>query len=182
MKKPKNYVNNKDFLEALIEYKRVCNEAKMNNVEEPQVPDYIGECFMKIAKGVSQNWRFARYTYKEEMISDGILICLLYFRNFDPELSNNPFAYFSQYLFNACKLRIKKEKKEQYVKYISLVYSGVLEEFDTMDIDDNHPKQFELYENIAEFIENYEDGIKRDKEKKKITPTESKGIEKFMEI
>jgi hypothetical protein len=181
MKKQKNYINKKDFLEALSNYKKVCEEAESKKQEAPQVPNYIGECFLKIAQGVAKNWRFSRYTYREEMISDGILICLLYFRNFDPEhIKANPFGYFSQYIFNACKLRIKKEKKEQYVKYMSLVHSGVLEELDGGDLDENHPKQFELYENIAEFIETYETGLKKEKDKKKVS-MEMKGIEKFMD-
>mgnify|MGYP003339398847 CR=1 FL=1 len=87
--KKKQYVNNADFLTALIDYKAKCKEAKKNKQPPPAIPNYIGECFMKIAEGLSHKPNFINYTYRDEMISDGIEICLQYFNNFDPSKSNN---------------------------------------------------------------------------------------------
>ena len=61
MSKQKHYVNNEDFLKALVQYKKDCKEAKMNNVIKPIVPNYIGECFMKIAEGLSHKPNFINY-------------------------------------------------------------------------------------------------------------------------
>ena len=174
-KKPKQYVNNGDFLQALIEYKEGCKLAKKNKTANPPIPNYIGECFMKIAEGLSHKPNFINYTYRDEMISDGIENCLMYFDNFDPTKSKNPFAYFTQIIYYAFLRRIQKEKKQTYVKYKATEQMGILDEFELMEFDDGTTKQFELYDNIAEFIETYEDAKNAKKAVKK-----PKGIEKFL--
>ena len=52
IKPKKHYVNNQEFLKSLIDYREMCKIAKENGTEEPKIPNYIGECFMKIAEGV----------------------------------------------------------------------------------------------------------------------------------
>lgn len=178
MSKAKHYINNEDFLKALTEYKTQCQKAKKENKPEPPIPNYIGECWMKIAEGLSHKPNFINYTYRDEMISDGIENCLMYFNNFDPDKSKNPFAYFTQIIYYAFLRRIQKEKKQLYVKYKATEMVGVLDEFEMLEFEDGTNKQFELYDNIAEFIENYEEGKKAKKETKVKKP---KGIEKFME-
>jgi hypothetical protein len=174
--KKKQYVNNADFLAALIEYKEGCNLAKKNKTAPPAIPNYIGECFMKIAEGLSHKPNFINYTYRDEMISDGIENCLMYFDNFDPAKSKNPFAYFTQIIYFAFLRRISKEKKQTYVKYKATEQLGVLDEFEMMELEDGTTRQFELYDNIAEFIGTYEDAKKAKKAVKK-----PKGIEKFLD-
>ena len=95
-KKTKDYVNNADFLKALIDYKQEKNTAINNGKPEPKIPNYIGQCWMKIAEGLSHKPNFINYTYRDEMIADGIENCLMYFDNFNPDKSKNPFAYFTQ--------------------------------------------------------------------------------------
>ena len=174
-KKPKQYVNNGDFLQALMDYQEKSKEAKKNKTTPPPIPNYIGECFMKIAEGLSHKPNFINYTYRDEMISDGIENCLMYFSNFDPTKSKNPFAYFTQIIYYAFLRRIQKEKKQLYVKYKATQQMGILDEMELMEFEDGTSKQFELYDNIAEFIENYEDAKEKKKEVKK-----PKGIEKFL--
>ena len=173
--KQKHYINNADFLQALIEYKDKTIEAKKNKSAPPAIPNYIGECFMKIAEGLSHKPNFINYTYRDEMISDGIENCLMYFDNFDPAKSKNPFAYFTQIIYYAFLRRIQKEKKQLYVKYKATEQMGILDEMEMMEFDDGTTKQFELYDNIAEFIGNYEDAREAKKAVKK-----PKGIEKFL--
>lgn len=175
--KKKQYVNNADFLAALIKYKSDCVKAESENKPVPSIPNYIGECFMKIAEGLSHKPNFINYTYRDEMISDGIENCLMYFNNFDPEKSKNPFAYFTQVIYYAFLRRIQKEKKQLYVKYKATEQFGILDEFEMMELEDGSTKQFELYDNIAEFIENYETAKKNKKVVKKV-----KGLEKFLEV
>ena len=109
------------------------------------------------------------------MMSDGIENCLMYFDNFDPTKSKNPFAYFTQIIYYAFLRRIQKEKKQLYVKYKATEQIGILDEFEMLEFEDGTTRQFELYDNISEFIENYEDAKKAKKEVKK-----PKGIEKFL--
>ena len=117
MAKKKNYVNNKDLLAALIEYKSKCVEAEESGEKNPQVPDYIGKCIMLIAQRLSTRPNFSGYMYKEEMVSDGIENCLQYIHNFNPEKSKNPFAYFTQITYYAFIRRIQKEKRQMETKF-----------------------------------------------------------------
>jgi hypothetical protein len=173
--KQKHYINNADFLQALVDYQDGCKEAKENKTEPPPIPNYIGECFMKIAEGLSHKPNFINYTYRDEMMSDGIENCLMYFGNFDATKSKNPFAYFTQIIYYAFLRRIQKEKKQTYVKYKATQQMGILDEMELLEFEDGTTKQFELYDNIAEFIETYEGAKKAKKEVNK-----PKGLEKFL--
>lgn len=168
----KHYINNADFLKALIDYK----EASAVNPNIP-VPNYIGECFLKIAEHLSRKPNFIAYTFRDEMIADGIENCVMYFRNFNPEKSKNPFAYFTQIIYYAFLRRIMREKKQLYVKYKATEQFGVLDEghLSEEDGDGEMVRQFELYDNISEFIQNFEEGKKKKKAK-------VKGLDKFIEI
>ena len=115
-KKSEHYVNNKEFLAAMVEYKKLVNKAKREGRKDPRVPDYIGECFLKIANHLSYRPNFINYTYRDDMISDGIENCLQYLNNFNPATSNNPFAYFTQIIYYAFIRRIQKEKKQTTIK------------------------------------------------------------------
>ena len=180
MTKQKHYINNLDFLKALEDYKAACVEAAKQNQPKPIIPNYIGECFMKIAEGLSHKPNFINYTYRDEMVSDGIENCLMYFENFDPAKSKNPFAYFTQVIYFAFLRRIQKEKKQLYVKYKATELYGILDEFEMLESEDGSTKQFDLYDNIAEFIETYEI-TKKAKKAEKFAAKKPKGLEKFIE-
>jgi hypothetical protein len=112
-----HYVDNKKFLAAVIEYKAEIDAAKSIGKEIPRVPDYMGECFIKIATHLSYKSNFINYTFRDDMISDGIENCLTAAAKFDPTKSSNPFAYYTQIIFFAFIRRIQKEKKHQATKY-----------------------------------------------------------------
>ena len=146
-KKTEHYVNNKEFLESLIEYReRVRNAARKENPDftddeirkwkspnKPQVSRYIGECFLKMATHLSYKTNFINYIFVDEMISDGIENCITCVSNFDPDKSNNPFAYFTQVIYYAFLRRIEKEKKQLEIKNKILEKTGFNEVF----CDDN---------------------------------------------
>ena len=48
-----HYVDNKVFLQAMKDWKEQCEEAEQMGEEKPRVSNYIGECFLKIANGLS---------------------------------------------------------------------------------------------------------------------------------
>ena len=115
--KKEHYVNNKEFLAAMVEYKDKCNKAEERGRKKPPVTNYIGECFLKIANHLSYRPNVINYTFRDDMISDGIENCLQYLGNFNPEKSNNPFAYFTQIIYYAFVRRIQKEKKQTTIKH-----------------------------------------------------------------
>lgn len=174
-KKKVNYINNPDFLQAMIEYRQSVQEASKAGEKRPRVPHYIGECFMKIATRLSHKPNFVNYSFRDEMISDGIENCLQYIDNFDPEKSNNPFAYFTQIIYFAFLRRIEREKKNLYVKYklteqinIDNATSDRQAHDVGVDFDDGIKHNSWSQEYIDTFIENFE-ANKRRKVKKKTT-------------
>ena len=115
--KKEHYVNNKDFLEAMTAYKKEVDKAKRQKKDKPLVSDYIGSCFLKIANHLSYRPNFINYTFRDDMVSDGIENCLQYLDNFNPAKSSNPFAYFTQIIYYAFIRRIQKEKKQTTIKH-----------------------------------------------------------------
>ena len=132
-----HYVNNKEFLEAMKAYKKEVNKAKKEKREKPPVTDYIGSCFLKIANHLSYRPNFINYTFRDDMISDGIENCLQYLKNFNPAKSNNPFAYFTQIIYYAFIRRIQKEKKQTNIKY-RMIEQANIDEFATLPGDTNN--------------------------------------------
>ena len=139
MKKAKekpHYVDNKKFLEAMIEHRDKCEKAEKQNKKKPEVTNYIGECFLKIANHLSYRPNFINYTFRDDMISDGIENCLQYMNNFNPEKSKNPFAYFTQIIYYAFIRRIQKEKKQIQIKSKLIANTGVENMMDQLQGDD----------------------------------------------
>ena len=128
-----HYVNNKEFLEALVVFKAKCLAAKEAGEQRPQISNYIGECFLKIATHLSYKPNFVNYMFREDMICDGIENCVQYIENFNPEKSKNPFAYFTQIIYYAFLRRIQKEKRQLEIKNKILDKSGYEVAFHTDD-------------------------------------------------
>lgn len=123
-KNKEHYVNNKDFLNALMEYKQKVKENEELGKPKPQVSRYIGECFIKIATHLSYKPNFINYMFREEMISDGVENCIQYVDNFDPKKSTNAFSYFTQIIYYAFLRRIQKEKRQLDIKTKIMEKSG----------------------------------------------------------
>ena len=142
-KKSEHYVDNKKFLQAMIEYKDKCDKAEKRKRKSPPVTNYIGECFLKIANHLSYRPNFINYTFRDDMFSDGIENCLQYLKNFNPKKSNNPFAYFTQIIYYAFVRRIQKEKKQTNIKY-KMIEQANIDEFTVLpgDTDNNYKNQF----------------------------------------
>lgn len=180
MKRAKrNYVNNPEFLQAIIAYKKTCSEAEESGEPNPQVPNYIGECIYQIATRLATKPNFSGYTYKEEMISDGLENAIQALGNFNPEKSSNPFAYFTQIIWYAFLRRIEKEKKQLYIRHkvteSSVIHGTAIDKEDSTDagsasyIDLNN-------DYMNDFVSTYEKRI----ESKKVQQRKKKGLEKFI--
>ena len=171
-KKP-HYVDNKVFLQAMIEWKEKYNLAEQNGKERPPVSNYIGECFLKIATHLSYRPNFINYTYRDDMIADGIENCLQYVNNFNPEKSNNPFAYFTQIIYYAFLRRIAKEKKQTHVRN-KMIEKVNYDSFVTMDGDDTtyYVRGFDPTVMLPD------EDVYKPKKKENV---KTKGLENFME-
>ena len=172
--KPKeHYVNNKEFLAEMVKYKEMCAKAEKRGRRQPPITNYMGECFLKIANHLSYRPNFINYTFKDDMISDGIENCLQYVSNFNPEKSNNPFAYFTQIIYYAFIRRIQKEKKQAEIKQ-KLLNRTDINQYETIEGDDtNYNNTYVDYmqKNVVE------EKPKKEKEKK---PKKKSKLEFFM--
>ena len=172
-KKSIHYVDNKVFLQAMIDWRDKCDIAESAGKQSPPVTNYIGECFLKIATHLSYRPNFINYTYRDEMISDGIENCLQYVKNFNPEKSKNPFAYFTQIIYYAFLRRIAKEKKQSHVKN-KMIEREAYSSFTTMEGDTNVYRVEGI--DLAAFLP--EEDVYKPKKKE---PAKKKGLEIFME-
>jgi len=134
-RRSEHYVNNKEFLAALIAYRESVDLAKLRGEPKPRITNYLGECFLKIATHLSFKPNFVNYMFKDDMICDGIENCVQYIHNFNPEKSQNPFAYFTQIIHYAFLRRIQKEKKQLEIKNKILERTGFDQVFDDNSID-----------------------------------------------
>ena len=177
----KNYVNNPEFLQAIIDYKKLCTEAEDSGDSKPQIPDYIGECIYQISTRLASKPNFSGYSYKDEMISDGLENAIQALGNFDPDKSSNPFAYFTQIIWYAFLRRIDKEKKQLYIKHKvteNSVISGTAVE--DGDDDGSAPSYIDLDNDyMTDFVKNYEK--KMDEKKAQQQKRAKKGLEKFID-
>ena len=167
-----HYVDNKLFFAEMQKWKAEIDESDEVDDLPPMVTEYMGECFYKIATHLSYRPNFINYTYREEMIGDGIENCIRYAKNFIPEKSKNPFAYFTQIIYYAFIRRITKEKKQTSIKQ-KIIDNTSTKTYDIMEGDDD------VYSNTyMQFLrDNLEEkDIPKPKRKKS-----KKGIEHFIE-
>jgi len=169
-----HYVNNKQMYEVMKVYIRAVRKSKREKIEPPRIPEYIGECLYLICNKLSLKPQFSGYTWRDEMISDGIENCIVAIDNFDPRKSNNPFAYFTMIAWNAFIRRIQREKKQTYIKHKNMqniyVTDEILAEFNIANSGD---------EKSDDIIKNFEDKLQASKKKKKKS-SKKKGLEIFI--
>jgi len=165
-----HYVDNTRFLAEIKAYRTACNKAKRIKRPIPNLPEYLGKCFLDIATHLSYKPNFVAYTYREDMISDGVENCLVYFHNFDPEKSSNPFGYFTQIIYYAFIRRIQKERKHQYIKYKCLEQAVIAGGMYTESPDGAHIQADTTmleFDNVKDFIRRFDDYTTSRKERRK---------------
>lgn len=171
MSKPsEHYIDNTEFFAALVDYRRDRILAQRYKRPAPPIPEYIGECFLKIATHLSYKPNFMNYTFREDMISDGVENCIVYMNNFKPSKSKNPFGYFTSIIYYAFVRRIQRERKHTYLRY-KLIEQAVIEG-DTQATAQGggqyHVDSAMLsFDNVQEFIQRFDDYTDRRRERRR---------------
>ena len=147
-KRSVHYVDNKEFLTAIVAYKQEIKDAEHLGKPKPRITNYLGECFLKIATHLSYKPNFVNYMFKDDMICDGIENCVQYINNFNSEKSSNPFAYFTQIIYFAFLRRIQKEKKQLEIRQKIIERSG----YDEVFVADESDKSSE-YNSIKDAVQ-----------------------------
>lgn len=173
-----HYVNNAEMLEAIKAYKIKLKEAREKGEEDPRIPEYLGECILKIATRLSHKANFINYSYRDDMILDGIENCMICMNSFDPEKSSNPFSYFTQVIYFAFLRRIAKEKKQSYIKG-RLIQDMPFESFELQGHDDDTDFK-NAYAAYIQMNSVFDDSFIKNKEKKK-KDKEQQSLENFLE-
>lgn len=175
----KNYINNKEFLQALVDHRNARLEAEKADNEPPRISNYIGECLYQIANRLATKPNFSGYSYKDEMISDGLENAIQAIDNFDPDKSSNPFAYFTQIIWYAYLRRIEKEKRQVYIKHKvtenAVISDTIIEngsgssgEASYVDLDNDY---------MSDFVTTYERKMENKRQKTRV----NRGLEKFID-
>lgn len=150
----RNYVNNRQLYETMKVYHAQVQEAKAKGTEKPRVPNYVGECLFLIATKLSNKPQYYMYTFKQEMISEGVINCLEYIDNYNPNRYDNPFAYFTQIIKNAFLRRIERESKIRYHQY-------------KMRLAQMSPSEYKNADSLIAFVQSYDEYERKKLEKAK---------------
>jgi DNA-directed RNA polymerase specialized sigma24 family protein len=175
-----HYVDNKKLFAVLVEHRNKRLEAEKNEEPAPRVPEYVGVCLHQIANRLSRKPNFSNYTFREEMVSDGLENCINYLNNFNPEKSSNPFAYFTQIIYFAFLRRIQKEKKQMYVRHKFVENSMLLNTIVSQSLHTDEaitPAYVDLTnEYMTDFVKNFEEKEAEKKEQRKVKAIKDSGV------
>jgi DNA-directed RNA polymerase specialized sigma24 family protein len=175
MRKARNYINNRALFQIMQKYRLLALEAKEAGDVPPPADKYVGEAILKICYNLAKKGCFSGYSWKEDMISDGLIDCVSAIKNFNPEKSNNPFAYFTQIAHNAFLRRIAKEKKQNYIKHKNYEVSFMME---TLHVNGMGSAQLSQTEASSAVIGNFETSLET-ASLKNAKPVEPKGVELY---
>jgi len=169
-KRSENYVDGKKFFEAIRDYKVLVKSAEAEGRKKPKIPEYIGECIYKIASNLIRSYKFnGKYSFEDQMISDACLQCIEYLDTFDPERSSSAFSFFTQTCYNTFIRRIKIEKKAMYIRTKLIIDMPANGELADSESDDHSMDNIEVaYENMHEFVRDYEtkNGLNKPRKKR----------------
>lgn len=122
-KKPKNYINNADLL---IEISKSRQTGKMT--------DKLAHMLMMLCQRYAKHSDYSRiYSYEEDMQAFALLTLVKVWPSFNPEKSQNPFAYFTQIIRHAFYQYLNHEKKQREVKDEMLIDIGETPSFTYME-------------------------------------------------
>lgn len=130
--KPKNYLNNKDLL-AELERCRAANKMTDTMAHMLQtltnryasVPNLVG--------------------YPEDMRQYAMYMLVRTWRSFNPELSQNPFAFFTQCIKNSFYQYLNKEKRQRLIRDKLMIASGLNPSFNFQaEYDENNRANREM--------------------------------------
>lgn len=174
-----HYVNNAEMLAAVTKYRAELAKSKEDGTEAPRIPEYLGECILKIATRLSRKYNFINYSYRDDMILDGIENCMQCMHSFDPTKSSNPFSYFTQVIYFAFLRRIAKEKKQSYIRG-KLIQDMAFESFELHGHDDDADFK-NAYTAFIQTHQNFDDSFIKKKEKVEKKKTDKQNLEVFFD-
>ena len=95
--------------------------------DQDRCTEALGKIFLELAEGVSKHRWFNGYSYREDMVSHGVERLCSKFRLFNPEVSQNPHAYFSKLLFKTYPQFLDQERRQSRITKVIGLSEGCTE-------------------------------------------------------
>lgn len=114
MQPKKNYLNNKDLLLAVLESK---SKGQMNNT--------LATMLQLLCNKYAKKGNFANYSYNDDMQAYAMLMLVKTWNSFDPQKSNNPFAFFTQCIKNSFIQYLNQERRQRDIRDETLLSCGL---------------------------------------------------------
>ena len=111
---PKQYVNNKILMEQVLESR-----------ERGEMKNGLAKLLILMCDRIARKGNFASYTYIDDMQSFAMVNMVKAWRSFNPDKSNNPFAYFTSCIGNSYKQYLNHERKHRNIRDALLVENGL---------------------------------------------------------
>lgn len=108
------YLNNK---ELLAEVKRSKEAGQMSNA--------LAMMLQLLCSKYAKKGNFINYSYNEDMQAYALMMLVRTWNSFDPDKSNNPFAFFTQCIKNSFIQYLNQEKRQRDVRDVMLIDQGM---------------------------------------------------------
>lgn len=157
-----NYVDNDKLYESVCKWKE---EYIKNDRKPTKIPDDIGLAMIEVSRNLIKRHNFTKYSqdWKEEMIEEGIEACVRNLKNFDENRYKNVFIYFSMACWCAFVQQMKKEKKNNAIKYAYFI-DNVQEEY-IPQMENQTDEEF--IQDIHNKVNDFDSTVERGKKKKR---------------
>ncbi len=123
----KFYLSNKNLMEE-IELSKATGQMTAN----------LAGMLQLLTSRIARKGQFINYSYNEDMQAYALLLLVRTWKGFNPEKSNNPFAFYTQCIHNSFKQYLKQEKKQRRVKDLLLIDGGLNPSFYYEEEDASH--------------------------------------------
>ena len=138
-----HYVRNADLLPAVLEAK-----------ELGVVTTKLISMIQRIAERYSSKHNFARYSYREDMVSVAVTNLCNNALKFNPERSSNPFSFYTSAIHNSFLQYMAEEKKQRNIRDALLADAGANPSYNFLEKEKDE-RDFELKN--SDFVD-YGDG------------------------
>jgi RNA polymerase sigma factor (sigma-70 family) len=108
------YLNNRELLAAVKKSK-----------ELGRMSDTLARMLQLLCSKYAKKGNFINYSYNEDMQSYAMMMLVRTWNSFDPEKSNNPFAFFTQCIKNSFIQYLNQEKRQRVIRDELLVDQGM---------------------------------------------------------
>lgn len=120
--KKKYYMTNKELLAEIV-------SCQKNGV----MSEKLGEMYMLLSERNINHRHFVRYPFRDDLISVAVTACCAATFKFNPDKSNNPFAFFTTCIRHSCYQYLKKHYNQTNIKNKLKVDNGLNPDYSYAD-------------------------------------------------